>query len=138
MSRQQGWPYKKEFSCHRCGNCCRGDGYVDVTESDIERGARELGMTAGEFIRLYCKRQGNGTWGLIDQGDDLQSCVMLTEEDGLFGCRIHKAKPEQCIGFPFTWRPRDAINFCAGVRAAAGLDQPKRKTMNSQGEKRRK
>ena len=38
------------FECTRCGACCRGEeGYVWVTDADIKRMARALGMDAGGF-----------------------------------------------------------------------------------------
>lgn len=123
-----GWPYKDEFVCHRCGNCCRGDGFVELTESDIARAARQLGITEAEFARDFCIHGADG-YILKDQDDEARSCIFLTEENGLFGCRIHPAKPEQCTGFPFTWRPRNAINYCQGLRALEGLPPPPRTTM---------
>jgi Fe-S-cluster containining protein len=129
--RRPGWPYKREFACHRCGNCCRGEGFVDVTESEIERAARFLGITAAEFIRQYCQRTASGGFEVISQGDVLQSCIFLFEDEkGLFGCRIHGAKPDQCAAFPFNWRPRDAEEYCAGLRALAGREAPTRRTMS--------
>ena len=131
--RQVGWPYKKEFTCHRCGNCCRGDGFVEMSEDDIVRAAWLLDITEEEFVAKYCEHSpGGGEIFLKDQQDDLQSCIFLIEDDqGLFGCRIHNAKPEQCQGFPFNWRPRDVMNFCDGMRALEGLPPTsKRKTMS--------
>lgn len=112
--------FQNEFTCHRCGNCCRGDGYVEITDDDITRASAYLGITEGEFLDTYC-HEYDDVVHLRDQDDILQSCIFLTEEKGLFGCRIHQAKPEQCAGFPFKWRPRDLIEFCHGARAAMGL-----------------
>lgn len=120
-SNRPGWPYKEEFQCHRCGNCCRGDGFVDLTPDDILRASRLLGLTGEEFIETYCRRDGELII-LLDQGDELESCIFLTEdEEGLAGCRIHEAKPSQCAGFPFRWRPRNILKFCDGMRALEGL-----------------
>jgi len=136
MARSVGWPYKKEFQCHRCGNCCRGDGYVDMTESDVSRAAHALGIGDTEFLATYAHTRGD-TVVLRDQEDDLQSCIFLTVDDaGLHGCRIHGAKPAQCAGFPFAWRPRDAVSYCEGLRALEGLPaRAPRKTMSARNTK---
>ncbi|MCC6546994.1 YkgJ family cysteine cluster protein [Candidatus Sumerlaeota bacterium] len=122
------WPYDREFKCHRCGNCCRGDGYVDMTESDIARAAQVLAMTRQEFLLAYCQYGSDG-YILRDQEDEEQSCIFLTNDDGLAGCRIHEAKPEQCATFPFGWRPRNVMQFCEGMRAVARLPKPARSSM---------
>lgn len=117
-----GWPYKQEFKCHRCGNCCRGNGYVDMTPDDIDRAAGFLGITVEEFRQEYCIDLFDQTI-LRDQEDDLKSCIFLFEdEEGLAGCRIHGEKPTQCAGFPFLWRPKNILKFCDGMRALEGLE----------------
>ncbi len=135
MARRPGWPYKKEFVCHRCGNCCRGDGYVELTESDLARAANHLGISEDQFIQEYCFRKGD-TIQLKDQEDAEQSCIFLDEDDkGLPLCRIHAAKPSQCAGFPFLWRPRDAVEFCDGMRALEGLEPTRRRRMSREKKK---
>lgn len=130
MERKVGWPYKTEFVCHRCGNCCRGDGYVEMTSGDIDRAAEYLGMDRHDFIHQYCKKGGDD-WYLHDQEDEERSCIFLfQDEKGLFGCRIHRAKPAQCQGFPFNWRPRNAVKYCDGLRALEGLPPAKKKNMD--------
>lgn len=119
------------FQCHRCGNCCRGDGFVDMRPADIRRAAAYLDMEEADFLARFAKRQPDGKWFLIDQGDPDKSCVFLTEENL---CRINPAKPQQCADFPERWRPRDLLEFCAGMRAAAGLPPPQRKTITDREE----
>lgn len=88
---------------------------------DIRRAAEFLGMEEQAFRTEYCLQDGD-EMVLKDQEDDLQSCIFLFEdEQGLAGCRIHGAKPEQCAGFPFEWRPRNVLKFCDGMRALEGL-----------------
>jgi Fe-S-cluster containining protein len=117
-----GWPYKKEFACHRCGNCCRGEGFVELTAGEIERAAVFLSITPAQFIETYCHPGGGETHFLRDQEDELASCIFLFEDEkGLAGCRIHEAKPDQCREFPFIWRPRNVLTYCDGMRALEGL-----------------
>ena len=79
-------------------------------------------MSEQDFIRDYGRVAAGGIVMLRDQDDDLQSCIFLTEDaEGLFGCKIHPAKPEQCAGFPFQWRPKNVVSYCEGMRALEGL-----------------
>lgn len=122
------WPYEvSEFACHRCGNCCRGEGDVVLTAEDVVALAGELGLSEAAFLASHTRRREDGATCLIDQGDPLQSCVFLAADNS---CRVHAVKPEQCRGFPMKWRPPDALEICAGLRAAAGLPWPTRRTMN--------
>lgn len=119
------WPYEVEpFQCHRCGNCCRGDGYVVMTPDDVTRAAAHLGRSEAEFLAEFCRTQPDGSVHLLDRSDALRSCVFLTD-DNL--CRVHAAKPTQCEGFPMKWRPSNVLEICAGMRAAAGLPPPVRR-----------
>ena len=124
----QDWPYEvSEFKCHLCGNCCRGDGYVELTETDIEAIAEYLGLRRREFLDTYCKwDEETRRWHLIDQSDPEQSCVFLSTDNK---CRVNEVKPSQCRGFPMRWRPENILDFCAGWRAAAGLPPAEKKTM---------
>ncbi|HEY8378462.1 MAG TPA: YkgJ family cysteine cluster protein [Nannocystis sp.] len=122
------WPYEvSEFECHRCGNCCRGDGDVVLTEADIAGLSAYLGQSVPAFLASTTRRREDGATCLIDQGDALRSCVFLQPDNT---CRVHAVKPEQCRGFPMKWRPPDVLEICAGLRAAAGLPFPTRRTMN--------
>jgi hypothetical protein len=77
---EQEWPYEVEpFRCHRCGNCCRGDGFVNMTEDDLARAADLLGRTRDEFVTEYCSTQPDGQILLIDQADPLRSCIFLKQ-----------------------------------------------------------
>lgn len=122
------WPYPvKEFKCHQCGNCCRGDGYVELTNSDIQRISSHLGLEREEFFAEYCTFDNKTMrWNLIDQGDAEQSCIFLTKENG---CRVHQTKPHQCEGFPTRWRSDNILEYCDGWRALEGLPPAERKTI---------
>jgi len=109
------------FACRRCGNCCRGEGYVWVTDDDIERISTRLRMTRKEFVSRYARRlPGFGGIVLVDKNDGAQSCIFLEAD----GCSIHTAKPAQCVGFPVAWSRDDAMTMCAGLQAnrRAGIE----------------
>ena len=106
------------FECVRCGNCCRGDGFVKVTRSDARRIAALLGITAQEFYHRYTMRHEGDYW-LIDKPDN-DDCIFL--ENNL--CSVNEAKPQQCRDFPYKWRVSNMLSFCSAVRSALGITQP--------------
>ena len=108
------------FVCHGCGNCCRGDGFVSLTHEDIERISEFLEMEPPDFLDRYAEFDKPAhEWRLVDQKDEQQSCVFLTNDNR---CRIHPVKPTQCAGFPRKWRSENIEEFCHGWRVAAGMD----------------
>ena len=87
------------YECTCCGNCCRWEGYVRVSDEEVDAIAEFLGMDVQDFLAEYtCLTADRRSLTLVDQADG--SCVMLTEE-GL--CRIHPVKPRQCRLFPNGW-----------------------------------
>ena len=84
------------FSCHQCGNCCRGaqPGWVYVTPFRLRRIAGFLGLGERELRRQYVTRDENGdtVLKLKENGD----CIFWDE-----GCTIYPARPRQCRTFPF-------------------------------------
>ena len=127
-SKSAEWPYEvKQFVCHQCGNCCRGDGYVELTARDLDAIPRLLEISQEEFLETYCQYdKRSGRWHLIDQGDEEQSCIFLTKDTR---CRVHDAKPEQCVGFPMRWRSDNILDYCDGWRAMEGLPPSKKRTI---------
>jgi uncharacterized protein len=104
------------FECQPgCTNCCRTQGFVYITESDLVRAAAYLKMTAEDFEVKYVYRTRHML--RLRKPRDSQ-CHFLKE----FGCAIHPAKPTQCRIFPF-WpelvENRDnwieAGNNCPGI-----------------------
>jgi Fe-S-cluster containining protein len=84
------------FSCHQCGNCCRGaqPGFVYVTPFRVRRIAAFLGIRERAFRRDYVRRDENGeaVLELKENGD----CVFWEN-----GCTIYPERPRQCRTFPF-------------------------------------
>ncbi|MDX1971316.1 MAG: YkgJ family cysteine cluster protein [Candidatus Sumerlaeia bacterium] len=120
------WPFPvKEFKCHQCGNCCRGDGYVELTEQDIEAISQHLQLSREDFFARYCSfDQSTMRWHLLNQGDPEISCIFLTPDNR---CQVHTAKPHQCTGFPTRWRSDNILDYCDGWRALEGLPPATRK-----------
>ena len=104
------------FECQPgCTNCCTQKGFVYLTESDLTRIAKYLGMPAADFERRYVYRT---TRQLRLRVPRQVQCHFL--RDG--GCSIHPVKPAQCRIFPFwpelvddkrEWRKTAA--WCPGI-----------------------
>lgn len=83
------------FTCQPgCTNCCRQRGFVYITESDLRRIARYLGLSAARFETRYVYRTRHR---LRLRKPPNSQCHFL--EDG--GCAIHPVNPTQCRLFPF-------------------------------------
>ncbi len=82
------------FTCHQCGDCCRGFGGTYVSESDIEVIARYVKAAPERFLTRYC--QPSGSRWVLGQGAT-GYCVFW--RDGL--CAIHPVKPRMCREWPF-------------------------------------
>ena len=80
------------IDCTSCANCCRV-ATTQVTDRDIERLAKFVGMRTPEFIRDY-------TTETPDEGRILKreekGCVFL---DGTL-CSVYEARPHTCEFFP--------------------------------------
>ena len=83
------------FECTRCGQCCRGEGYVWVSRERIAEMAEFLGISAESFTRRYV-RLAKGRLSLVEKED--ADCVFW--EAGL-GCVVYPVRPVQCRTFPF-------------------------------------
>ena len=84
------------FSCHQCGNCCRGaqPGWVYVTPFRLRRIAGFLRLGERALRKDFVTRDENGetVLKLKENGD----CVFWNE-----GCTIYLERPRQCRTFPF-------------------------------------
>lgn len=112
------------FACARCGACCKGDGLVHCSAAEIERLADQVGMTRRQFVRRFAVRERD-EWILKDKlifsgnpsARPEKWCVFLDRgADGLYGCIVDDAKPEQCKEFPAKWINPDSMQTCVGLR----------------------
>ena len=106
------------FVCMMCGNCCRGDGYVRVGPAEAERIAAYLGLSPDEFRARYAPepevpaQAAAGDLWLTEKPGPERDCIFL--EENL--CRVNPVKPDQCVGFPMSWRTPDVMDYCEGMR----------------------
>jgi len=104
------------FECRRCGRCCTGEGYVNVSREECEEIASHLRLSFEDFAAAYTIDLSPYLRRLVDAEGEDQPCVFLRRgADGLCSCAIHTAKPSQCRDFPSKWRPEDAKQWCAGL-----------------------
>ena len=87
------------YLCQRCGNCCRWPGDVRVTEEEVGKIARFLGMRETDCVERCTRLNANRTGlSIIDKPNG--ECLFL---EGVNECRIQPVKPGQCAGFPNDW-----------------------------------
>lgn len=89
-----------DFSCDRCGRCCRNREDILLSPHDLYRIAKYLGKTPKEIVETYCE------WYIGDSSrvpiirllpkQYRKTCPFLSKD----GCSIHPAKPNVCALFP--------------------------------------
>ena len=104
------------FECQRgCINCCTQEGRIYLTETDLVRAAKFVGMAPEAFEKKYVYRTRHE---LRFRKPREKQCPFLREH----GCSIHPAKPTQCKTFPFwpellkrkvEWD--EAATYCPGI-----------------------
>jgi Fe-S-cluster containining protein len=91
------------------------EGYVYLTEDDLKRAAKFVGMGAAAFEAKYVYRTSHQM--RFRKPPDKQ-CPFLLDK----GCSIHPAKPTQCRTFPFwpelvgrraAWKA--TARYCPGI-----------------------
>jgi Fe-S-cluster containining protein len=110
-----------QFTCEKCGACCRADGYVYLKPGETEKIAAFLNRPVEEFKKEFTDWL---MWkGRVIKQDD-EGCVLLVEGR----CAVYEARPSQCAEYPF-WKHvlNDSSwwehfkNYCPGVRNAKHL-----------------
>ncbi len=113
--RKFGEEIEAQIDCTQCANCCRVTD-VGITDRDVEKLAKFIGVTKEEFIRDSTAR---------DESDQLilkrteKGCVFL--KDNL--CTVYEGRPQNCANFPHLvrgagsidsrmWQLVDRVEFC--------------------------
>lgn len=112
------------FRCLRCGECCKGESTVSLTEKEIEAISNFLGMVKEAFLALYTVRKGLHRLEMkVVDGH----CVFF--EPYTKTCRIHPVKPKICKDWPFVSALlKDSLNihilkeFCKGFKNLLNLE----------------
>lgn len=112
---------RERFVCERCGNCCRGEGVVQIDDEQAQRIADFLGLSKRSFLRKYAKPVLDGFHWLKELNNEERWCVFLEQDaEGRFACTINPVKPDQCGTYPEEWRNHDSVETCAGLKTLQG------------------
>jgi len=109
-----GYPQMKpnetfQFTCKRCGDCCRNVRQAVMVESlDLFRIARHLQMDVAEVAERYLE-VAVVAWGapilLIKTTEPDGACIFLKDNR----CCIQSVKPRACRLYPLSVGPDDAL-----------------------------
>lgn len=113
--RRLGEEIEAQIDCTQCANCCRLT-EVGITERDIHRLAKYLGMSSEEFLKNFSQRDESGA--LILKRTET-GCVFLAGKL----CTVYEARPQNCANFPHLvrgsgsiasrmWRLIDRAGYC--------------------------
>ncbi len=101
-----------QFKCQQCGACCRiPDGIVRVSDCEIKRIAKFLGMCEEDFIASETEVAPDRK-GLVLKSHPDGACIYLSADNR---CRIHEVKPKKCRTFPYEWTNADSGKVCPGL-----------------------
>jgi len=82
------------LDCRHCAFCCKMAGYVEVSNYDIRRLARHLGLTVPEFEDKHLVHVTRAGKKWIK--DDNASCQFLGPDRS---CTVYEARPTNCRGY---------------------------------------
>ncbi len=99
---------EEQIDCTACANCCRV-ATTKITERDVERLSKFLGMRISEFLRDY-------TVSTEDEG-------LILQRDEKSGCTVYEGRPTTCENFPHLvkgagsfvsrmWEMPDRATYC--------------------------
>ena len=109
---------KEIFECQQCGYCCHGETTVSLTDEDLDRMVKYLGIPESEVKEKYLRI----TKGVIQMKIVDGHCIFFKD-----GCTIHPGKPWRCTQWPL--HPSilsDESNFkaicasCPGIKSEVG------------------
>ena len=100
--RRLGEEIEAKIDCTQCANCCRVT-EIGITERDIEKLTKFVGVTHQEFLRDYTQRAEDDE--LILKRSEA-GCVFL--QGNL--CSVYEARPQNCVNFPHLVRGSGSID----------------------------
>ena len=114
--RRFGEEIQAQIDCTKCANCCRVT-EIEITERDIEKLCKFLGVSHEEFLRDYTMRAKLDNELILKR--DANGCVFL--KGNL--CSVYEGRPDNCANFPHLvrgsgsiasrmWQFVDRTNYC--------------------------
>lgn len=96
---------RSEFSCKRCGSCCRL--LLSLSEDDVRR-LEKAGFDRKKFLRNHpIDPYGDDGRPFMNVKDDSGSeeCYFLRKDsEGKYYCGAYENRPEGCRKYPFVLR----------------------------------
>src|SRR5260370_5665099 len=99
--RRFGEEIEAQMDCTTCANCCRVS-EVGITDRDVDKLAKFIGVTKEEFLRDFTQSDEEGD--LILKKTEA-GCVFL--KDNL--CTVYGARSQNCANFPHVVRGTGSI-----------------------------
>lgn len=115
----------RDFTCTKCGDCCKWPGFVYLVEEDI--GPLATRMTGGDqsrFLAEYTDRVGPRSKKkqlVLADKPETSECVFLDERNK---CGVYDTRPKQCKEYPLKYEPG-----CPGFSREVQAMDSKMKTM---------
>jgi len=97
------------FKCTKCGDCCRWDGEVRITQDDGRRLSEHLDVDTEDFYSQFCKEISGKKF--LKNKKNKTDCIFLEDNE----CSVHEFKPEQCASYPKNYEER-----CPGFQLNRG------------------
>jgi Fe-S-cluster containining protein len=88
------------FRCENCGECCRGEGYALVDETDVQEIASTQGISPSQARARFTDpdpEKNPGCRVLKNLGPDRNCCLLDVQAKR---CRIYSHRPRICRTFP--------------------------------------
>ncbi len=98
--RRMGEEIEDQIDCRACANCCKV-AETNLSERDIEKLARAMGLSRAQFLAEYT---AEGEEGVILRRTG-HGCVFLDGND----CTIYEDRPDTCRNFPHLVRGAGSI-----------------------------
>lgn len=98
MDNFWGEDYEFVFDCFRCGVCCARY-RPQVIPWEIEHIARELGISAQEFISKFVGATTEEGTSILDNGEDKCPFLSWDKETWKANCTIYPFRPQACINW---------------------------------------
>ncbi len=109
------------FSCTRCSLCCRFDsGYVFLSDTDLRRLSRFLGLSEDEVKEHYCRKVDTTLVPRLSLKEQPNfDCIFWRNGE----CTVYEGRPLQCRTYPF-WPPTlsSRANWDAERRYCPGIN----------------
>lgn len=82
------------LECAKCAMCCKMAGYVEMSNYDVARLSKHLGLTPSEFKEKHLVQITRA--GKMWLKDEHETCQFLGSDHN---CTVYEARPTPCRGY---------------------------------------